>query len=184
MWHEAAQAFCAEHPLALAQATPSTLPSVVDQICARFGQLIENNGLNRLFYSDTGHLRNERYAQLLFYGIADAYCTANDLNLSREPNAGRGAVDFKLSKGYSGCATVERKYSSNPDLVHGYETQLPTYNAAESAGHSVYLVLQTKDSTKNIEKLIEARNQALARGLKAPEIHVFDARRKPSASKA
>ena len=93
-------------------------------------------------------------------------------------------MDFKLSHGYSAKATVEVKYSSNKDLVHGYVKQLPVYNRAEKASHSVYLVLQTKDSDANIKKLLDAKNRAVAASQRAPDIFVFDARRKPSASKA
>ena len=88
------------------------------------------------------------HAQLLFYGIADAYCEANGLDLSREPNEGRGPVDFKVSRGYSAKVSVEIKYASNSKLLEGYARQLPAYNAAERTDASVYLVIEIHPAAK------------------------------------
>ena len=52
VWHEAAQSYSAGFPLQLAQVSPSNLATVITQICAKFGELIEANGLNQLFFSD------------------------------------------------------------------------------------------------------------------------------------
>ena len=81
----------------------------------------------------------ERASQLLFYGIAEVYCVANNLDLNRETNAGVGSLDFKLSKGFNAKVNVEIKYSTNTNLVKGFEKQLPTYNKAEKTNTSVYI---------------------------------------------
>ncbi|HEX4956152.1 MAG TPA: hypothetical protein VF017_22415 [Thermoanaerobaculia bacterium] len=183
-WHDAAAHYCMLHPLKITSFATADLVKVVISICERFGELVENNGLNELFYSDNGALRHERFAQLLFYGVADAYCSANNIDLSREPNAGRGSVDFKVSVGYKARVTVEIKYSSNPSLVRGFLSQLPIYNRAEKACESVYLVLQTRPSTTSIRAVVAARNSALAEDRRVPALYVFDAQRRPPASKA
>ena len=54
--------------------------------------------MNRIFFVDQNP-RHERFAQLLFYAIAAAYCEANDIDVSPESDAGAGPVDFKLSSG-------------------------------------------------------------------------------------
>jgi hypothetical protein len=51
-----------------------------------------------LAFAGGGGRARDRAAQLVFYGIADAYCSANNLDLSAEPNAGRGPVDFRLAR--------------------------------------------------------------------------------------
>ena len=77
-----------------------------------------------MFYDDNNKLSHEIFAQLLFYGFADTYCESNNIDLNREPNAGRGPVDFKFSRGYHSKVTVEVKYSSNNCVVHGFTTNI------------------------------------------------------------
>lgn len=185
IWYEAALNWTSDHPLSLSGYRPVTgdsLLEVVRIICNKFGTLIENNGLYRLLYESNGDKKHERAAQLLFYGVADAYCEANNLDLSREPNAGRGPVDFKVSRGYAAKVNVEVKLTSNTHLRHGYEKQLPAYNAAEDTEHSIYLVIVNTESDDAIEDLREIRRSALQQGRRAPEIVNVDARPKPSAS--
>lgn len=186
IWHEIAQRFaCAnpfEAPVSDVQ-THADLEAVVRKICDRFAELLELNGLSAMLYDDQGNLRNERFAQLLFYGIADAYCAANDFDLNREPNAGIGPVDFKISKGYTARVNVEIKYSSNSRLVSGYSVQLPAYNSAESATNSVMLIIRTTESANGIERVLELRRDTLNSGMRAPDVVVADGRRRPSASK-
>ena len=134
------------------------------------------------FWNDSDNLRNKRFAQLLFFGIADAHCHAHNLDLSREPNAGRGPVDFKVSSGYRARVNVEIKYTSN-NIKSGYEKQLPIYNAAERTHHSIFLIIRTTDSIKALEDLIKFRQDEEAKGKRMPEIFVVDGRMLPSASK-
>jgi hypothetical protein len=184
VWADFAREFAERFPLSLEATSRDTVLQVVRLLCERFGRLVENNGLNRLFYADGGKLRHERFAQLLFFGVADAYCEANNLDLSREPNAGRGPVDFKVSGGYTSRVSVEVKYSKNTDLVHGFEKQLPVYEAAERSFHSIYLILRTTESERGIQRVLALRDGALAQNKRAPEVMVFDVRVEPSASKA
>lgn len=184
IWYDIAAEYAENYPLHLIERTVTTenIVEIVTKICNHFSVLIEDNGLCQLLYDDSGKLRNERFAQLLFYGIADAYCAANDLDLSREANAGRGSVDFKISRGYKNRVNVEVKYSSNNQLPHGYEKQLPVYDRAERAFHSIYLIIQTTDSYYSIDYINRLRNKQLQLGKQAPDIVMADGRIKPSAS--
>ncbi len=184
-WSDIAVTYAKQFPLLFAVTRPKTdqdLVACVKTICDQFSTLVENNGLNQLLY-EKKKLKHERFAQLLFYGIADAYCAANDLDLSREPNAGRGPVDFKISKGYYGKVTVEVKYSSNPAVVRGFSDQLPEYNRAEKSTHSIYLILRTTKGTASIESVLTSSALAKRQGNRVPEVIVVDARLKPSASR-
>lgn len=163
--------------------TSENIIEVVRVICNQYSHLIENCGWHEFLYNEAGKLRNERFAQKLFYGIADIHCRVNDLNLSREPNAGNGALDFKITKGYNDVVTVEIKYSTNSNLTKGYLVQLPTYNKSENSKNSIYLVLKTKDSETGIKNLEKEYDNLLKKGEYAPEIIVVDARKKQSASK-
>ncbi len=56
----------------------------------QFKRNLEVNGLKEHLFKKEGFVRkplHEKYAQLLFYSVADTYCAANNLDLNREPNA-------------------------------------------------------------------------------------------------
>lgn len=187
IWAELSENAASEFPLNFASlklkpVTSANILQVTMTICEQYAKLIESNGWFEFLYANSGKLRNERFAQKLFYGIADQYCLANDLNLSREPNAGSGALDFKITKGYKALVTVEIKYSSNTNLIKGYTKQLPTYNKAENADTSIYLVLRTTQTDNSIKQLHKINNAAKGKGEKVPNVIIIDARPQKSAS--
>jgi len=188
IWAQLAKEYTTNYPLKLDTEpiikNADQVFRIVTEICKKFTVLVEDNGLCEFFYNDSGELRHERFAHLLFYGIADIYCEANNLDLSRESNAGRGSVDFKISKGYNAKVTVEVKYSSNPRLCHGYITQLPIYSKSERSTYSIYLIIQTKESTKAIESVFRLHNEESFKGNRVPEIMLVNGQKRPSASKA
>jgi hypothetical protein len=163
--------------------TCNTVHEVVRRICQHFKRLVEDNNLCELLYAPDGKPLKERAAQRLFYGVADAYCQAANLDLTAESNGGRGPVDFKISKGYDCRVNVEAKLSTN-NLVKGFEKQLPIYDAAEQAYSSFLLVVRVHDSGTNLEKLLEASDTRIRKGQRCPEVLVVDGRPRPSASKA
>ncbi len=185
IWAKLSESVPDEFPLDFKDLLPVTNKNILivaRLICNQFSQLIETNGWYEYFHVDGKKIRNERFAQKLFYGIADAYCLANNINLSRESNAGSGALDFKLSKGYKDVVTIEVKYSSNSHLVKGYTTQLPIYNKSERSKYSIYLILRTTDSDKSINQVLKLNKQSKEKGEKVPEVIVIDARPQKSAS--
>lgn len=186
-WYKAAKDSVAASPLALflpANPSPDEVLSVVVKICEQFKSLIENNALSGLLYDSDGKPKHESAAQKLFYGIAEAYCEANNVDLSREPNAGRGPVDFKISKGYNSRVLVEAKLTSNKQLLHGFETQIGEYQFAEKTRTSVYLVVEvdrgSPGAVKRLRDLITVRSK---KGDRIPMVIFVDGRRKASASK-
>ncbi len=119
----------------------------------------------------------------MFFGIAEVYCIANNLDLSRETNAGVGSLDFKLSKGFQAKVNVELKYSTNTSLLKGFQNQLPAYNKAEKTDTSIYLIIQTKRTNRNIETLKKIADKSRKQGERVPEIIVIDGQKQKSASK-
>lgn len=185
IWADISKEYSSKYPLNLKQyvnLSPQNLFSLVKSICDHFGELIEDNGLNELLW-DKNKLKHERFSQKLFYGIADAYCRANNLDLSPETNSGRGPVDFKISQGYSARVLVEVKYSSSSALVRGYNKQLPIYAQAEKTFDNIYLVLKTTNSEQTIKTISKLREKQISDKKRAPEIMIVDARKKISASK-
>ena len=86
-------------------------------------------------------------AQLLFLGVVKHYCRANDIDLSPEPNIGRGPVDFKVSKGFTCRALLELKLARNTRFWNGLTRQLPAYMKAEGiqCGYFVVIVFTEAD---------------------------------------
>lgn len=175
------------HPLNLQLPPTPTADDVLDTvlaICMKFKDLVENNAAYALLYdAQCKKPRHESAAQRLFYCIADSYCAANNLDLTREANAGRGPLDFKVSYGYRAKVVVETKLSTNPKLLHGFRTQLIEYQKAEKTEHSVYLVLDVVGgSSKQIDDLKNAAAEARKSDRRVPEVIIVDAKPKSSAS--
>ena len=186
-WARVAARYVAQHPLALTgPATSETeidyVHRVVGEIVTHFRQLVENNGLNKVLYAG-GRPRSESIAQRVFFGIADAYCRANDVDIAPEIDVGTGKIDFQFSRGYRSRVILEVKLSSNGKLVAAYTTQLGAYKDAQQTTRAIYLVIDVGGMGKKDDALVAARNAAAARGDPVSELEFVDARPRPPASK-
>jgi hypothetical protein len=163
--------------------TKENVYSVVKKICLEFKDLIENKGLYKLLVQKNDERVSEKKAQLLFFGVAYCYCSANDLKLSPEVNSGNGPVDFNLSKGFKANVNVEMKISDSNKLENGLWSQLNIYNKAENTDRSIYIIVKTnQNQSEKIDKLINVVNYRVSKGEKIPEILVIDSTYKESAS--
>ncbi len=184
-WLEIAQEYSKKYPLSIEVnkvVPPEKNLEIVVTICNHFKKLVEKNGLSIVFWDKDNKCKHERFAQRLFFGISEAYCNANNLDLSPESDAGRGPVDFKVSSGKA-KVNVEIKYTKN-NLSHAYETQLPIYNEAERVKYSILLVIRNTDKIKAFEELEKQRERDIKSGKEVPKIIMVDGRIKPSASKS
>ncbi|MDO8371016.1 MAG: hypothetical protein V4573_05975 [Pseudomonadota bacterium] len=185
LWYKTSRQLPSTVPLELSLSSSPTLEeveAVVLKICEHFKSLIEDNQLAKILYDTGGKPKHESASQLLFYGIASAYCRANNLDLSPESDAGRGPVDFKLSRGFEGKVLVEIKLTSNKQLAHGFETQLPIYENAEGSHRGIYLVIDNggvSDARRN-----SFFSKVVAAGKNAPKVIWVDGSIRASASKA
>jgi hypothetical protein len=185
-WDYIGRTAAADFPIEIPIKQPKTiqeLRGVLNLIVAQFKKNIEENKLYEVLYGESGRPRPEVFSQRLFYAIADTYCNANNVDLNREPNAGNGPVDFKLSAGYHARVLVEIKKSSNGDLLHGFQVQLAAYENAEATRESLYLILLVSDNEAPINDVMALRSAALAKGARVPDIVVIDARKRLPASK-
>jgi hypothetical protein len=126
--------------------------------------------------------KKERASQLIYYAIADAFCKANDLDISPEANMGGGPIDFKFSSGYEARVLVEMKRSGGT-VVHGYEKQLEFYKTASQTEFGVFVIIDYGDLGNKLNEVRRIRDERLKKGERASEIVVIDATRKASASK-
>lgn len=185
IWYRATKQLPNKYELDLKLSHNPTLDevfSVTKEICLHYKKLLEDNQLCKLLYNENGSRKRESAAQLLFFGIASAYCEANDLDLSPECDSGRGPVDFKVSSGFKGRVLVEMKLTSNTNLIHGFETQLPIYQAAECTQKGIYLVINNDGiSEKRWDRFLAVIKNAKG---KCPEMIYADGIPRSSASKA
>lgn len=85
-------------------------------------------------WNDDKSEKPERAIRTLFYGVARAYCEANDVVVDREIELGTGSVDFKFSNGYSRRCLLEVKKLSNGKSRNGLEKQQPRFRPARRGG--------------------------------------------------
>lgn len=185
-WDYVGRTAAEAYPIEIKTTRPKTIAElrrVLDLIVAQFKKNIEENKLYEVLYGENGHPHLEVFSQRLFYAIADTYCHANDVDLNREPNAGNGPVDFKLSAGYKGRVLIEVKKSTNSQLLHGFDVQLDAYQKSEATEESLYLIMRVADGQTGIDDVLALRNRKLKEGLRVPDIVVIDARRRPPASR-
>jgi hypothetical protein len=129
-----------------------------------------------------GRPKKERASQLIYYAIADAFCKANNVDLSPEANMGGGPVDFKFSSGYVSRVLVEMKRSGGT-VVHGYEKQLEFYKAASQSEFGIFVIIDYGDLGNKLNDIRYIQKRRIENGERASEIVVIDATQKASASK-
>ncbi len=184
-WYEVSSAYCRDNSL---KTKIDSIDLFVDSIRLFLNQyvnFIENGGGWRLLWNDSGRPRKEEIAQLVLIGIVKNYCAANDIDITKEANIGRGPVDFKVSKGYKLRVLIEVKLARNTKFWNGLTKQLPLYLKAEDVKVGFFVVVVYTD--KDAKKLAEINE--VIRGLTSLsrfqiETIVVDARHSPmSASK-
>lgn len=106
----------------------------------------------------------------------------SDFDVNREPNNGRGPVDFKVSYGSGDKSLIEFKLASNKKLEQNLRNQVGVYEAANQTNKSLKVIVFYSEAEEN-------RVRAILRKLdldKDPSVVLIDARsdNKPSASVA
>ena len=184
IWYPVTQKLTRQHPIVLSVSTNPSIDEVeklVLKICEQFKVLIEDNGLAALLYNSNKTLKPESAAQLLFYGICEAYCAANGIMIARESDSGRGPVDFKFGTHQENSVLVEIKKSTNTSgLKKGIERQLPQYMKSEKSKRAIYLVINVGYTEAAIDNLKAISKKASGAAIKI--FHV-DGGFRPSASK-
>lgn len=163
------------------EASSDALRGFVIDTVEFFKHHVENGNLWEELWIN-GNPKKERASQLIYYALADCFCSANDVDVSPEANMGGGPIDFKFSKGYEARVLVEMKRSSGT-VVHGYERQLEIYKDASRTQYGVFVVMNYGDLGNKLAKIKKIRQERLDRGERASEIIVIDATQKLSASR-
>jgi hypothetical protein len=137
-------------------------------------QVVENNDGYRLFYIDGKPIKREDDLQIIYR----LTWYASDYDVNREPNNGRGPVDYSISKGSKDKTLIEFKLASNSKLKQNLAKQVEVYEKANNTQKSIKVVLyfdyrEFKKITKILKEL-KTEN--------SPNIILIDAGRKISAS--
>jgi len=185
-WDDVAFAYVQDHPLRLAARNAGEFSRVVASIVQQFKHYVEQEQGYRLLWNDNGTAKGEKAAQLLFYGVVKHYCRANNIDVSREVETGRGPVDFKFSQGYEDRALIEVKLARNSKFWHGLTAQTPTYLRAAEVREGTFLIIVQTDKdlehVTGIQRIV--RDVARRRQVRLTTV-VVDARAAvPSASRA
>lgn len=146
-WYSASRNYCQSKPLKIEIDSESSFKTAIKDMINEFANYIENNKGWSLLWNDNGKPKSEEAAQNLFLGIVMHYCRANNIDISREANIGRGPVDFKTSRGYAIRALLELKLAKNTKFWNGLNKQLPKYMQAEkiSIGYFLIIMFNEKD---------------------------------------
>ncbi len=187
VWDAAADQYVRSNPLIIHPATnEAAFLSIIENILGQFRLFIEDQGGWDLLWASRQREKPEHAAQLLFRGIAQNYCRANDISLDSEVNLGRGPVDFKFSTGYSCRAHIEVKKLHNGKFWNGLERQLPAYMRSDQVENGWFLVIRYRDG-KKWDKRLQSIPARLARVNQDKHLNLsyltIDARRQLSASK-
>lgn len=129
----------------------------------------------------TGTRKTEKFVQRFIALAAGYYIEVNGLDISFEPDEGRGPVDLKISRG-SDKTVTEVKLSSNQEYLHGYEEQVWDYAKAEHTDSAVYLLVDV-GNPRIIQKMVNRYKEDMQYKVKAPHFVLIDAVGKPAASK-
>jgi hypothetical protein len=117
--------------------------------------VIENKDGYRVFYGLGGKpVRREEVVQLLFR--LTWFGSPSDVN--REPNNGRGPVDFKVSRGAGDASLVEFKLAKNSKLEANLRHQVEIYKKANDTKKALKVIvafssLELKRAKDLVEKL-------------------------------
>lgn len=188
-WDKETRQYVYSNPLSIAPPTnDEEFLGVIDQIIGAFRRYIQENRGWSLLWNDNGVEKNEEAAQLVFLGIAKAHCKANNINVDREVEIGRGPVDFKFSNGHTFRALLEIKKLHNGDFWQGIERQLPTYLEGDDCQYAWYVAIQYRPggiSAKRAPRLTEVINNLQEESGKIVKYELVNAiQRPPSASVA
>ena len=130
---------------------------------------------------DVGSRNEEKVVQKTLHGSASYYCKINDLDISPEPNSGRGPVDFKISRG-GDKTVIEIKLTSNKDCLQGFEVQIEEYAKSEETENKIFIIVNNGRSSNRINQVEESYDKRLKDGENPATVIVIDARTKDSAS--
>ena len=125
--------------------------------------------------------KREKLLQRIIHGFALSLIETNNLDISCEPDEGRGPVDFKISRGQD-ITIIEVKLTSNNQYLHGYKIQIEEYGHAERTDSMVYVLIDMGHPAR-VKKVQDLHDKLYNDGHNPPTLIIIDASEKKSASR-
>ncbi|GAB2555133.1 hypothetical protein [Leucobacter ruminantium] len=135
-------------------------------------QQTHQDGWRLLNKGDSKGLSSEQDVQL-FFGLL---LQKSRFDVNREPNNGRGPVDFKISEGLD-KSLIEFKLAKSSSLKRNMENQVEVYKKANGTNSAVFVVIAYTAS-----EIQKTKETVLDLGLNKPdsmEVVIIDASPKP-----
>lgn len=129
---------------------------------------------------NTDSRNREKVVQRFIHLAASSFAESNNVDISCEANEGRGAVDFKISRGLD-KTVIEVKLSSNNKYLHGYKDQVIDYAKSEQTQKMIYVFINLGHPLK-VKRLETVRDDLYDQGYTVPTLFIIDASKKESAS--
>ena len=83
-------------------------------------------------------------------------CYGSKYDINREPNNGRGPVDYKISNGAIDISLIEFKLAKNAKLKQNLKNQLEVYKKSNNTNNGLKVILFfTKDEEIRVKKIIK-----------------------------
>lgn len=188
MWYELSKEVVTDNKFVFGDVLDDTaFFKKINDFVKYYKDFIELRSGYKLLWNDTRTTpRSEEDVQLLFKGILDEHCRANNIDLTREVNQGMGPIDFRFSCGYSNRVLLEVKLAKNTKFWNGLKVQLPQYMKIDSCKKGIFLVIVYSDKDiKRINDIQEINRDVCQYHNVDIKIVVVDARisNKESASK-
>lgn len=149
-------------------------------ILSFFQQWVENNKGWEVVQEAPSRNR-EKILQRVIHLAGLSYIKANNLDMSCEPDEGRGPVDFKVSRGQD-TTIIEVKLTSNPQYLHGYEVQIEEYGKAEQTDRLIYGLIDLGNPGR-VRKIRDLHDRKVDEEMRPPHLIVINATMRESASK-
>jgi hypothetical protein len=189
-----AHEFTSSNPVLLSASNDDEFLQFITSIIYQFRLYIEEQGGFKLLWNDAQQStesdekerkpRDEDTAQCLFAGIVTSYCQANNIDISREVETGRGPVDFKFSSGYQKRVLVELKLAKSSKLKQGRLQQLPAYLKSQQIQYGYYvIIIHEKKEIERVEKMLKEVEAIDFGDLMFQVVNIDASFDKPSASK-
>lgn len=160
------------------QETKTSFQAANDVLCI-FKDWVENNR-GWSIIQEANSVNREKAVQRLIHLSAKEYIITNNMDLSFEPDAGHGPVDFKISRG-GDITVVEVKLSSNSQYLHGYEVQIEQYAKAEGTNQRIYAFVDI-GNPRRLKTIKEKHQAGLDQGENPPALVIIDSTQKAAAS--
>lgn len=113
--------------------------------------VIEKNDGYKLFYINGEPIKREADLQIIYR----LTWYASDFDVNREPNNGRGPVDYSISKGSNDKTLVEFKLASNSKIRQNLENQVKIYKQANNTKNGITAILYFDNNEFNkVDKII------------------------------